>query len=112
MELIRKKMRLEIKTTYFNNEVIEPLIVMSLFEDGELYEHERVLNEIVDSKLVFVNQHFPFNLKKDWYYTIKKICSTTTFIDFLSVVGRTEKRERGTILKSVYNVIMAVETRE
>jgi hypothetical protein len=106
MEKLRKKMRLEIKTTYFNNKVVNPLIVMSLFEDSDFYDNQSVYSEIVESKLIYVGKTIPTNLKKD--YTIKKIYSANTFIEFAG----TAIREPKTILKSVYQVLMSVESRE
>lgn len=112
MEVTRRKMRLEVKTTYYNNTVIKPFIVMSLFEDGEFYEEESILSQIEDSKLVYVNKNIPIDGNIGWYYSIKKINSVNTFIDFEGIVGISEKRERVTILKSVYSVLMSIEQRE
>jgi hypothetical protein len=108
MEVTRRKMRLEVKTTYFNNKVPNQLIVLSLFEDGEYYESESILSQIVDSKLIYVNKNIPIDGNNGWYYSIKKINSVNTFIEFAG----TAIRETKTILKSVYQVLMSVETRE
>lgn len=105
---IKKKMRLEVETTYFNNKVVNPRIVMSIFEDGDFYHNESVYSEIVHSKLVFENQAIAFDREKDLYYTIKKIYSANTFIEF----SGTAIREPKTILKSVYSVLVSVESRE
>lgn len=108
MEVTRRKMRLEVKTTYFNNKVPNQLIVLSLFEDGEYYESESILSQIVDSKLIYVNKNIPIDGNNGWYYSIKKINSVNTFIEFAG----TAIREPKTILKSVYQVLMSVESRE
>ena len=106
MEKEIKKMRLEVKTTYFNNKVANQLIVMSLFEDSVFYDDQSVYSEIVDNKLIYVGKTISNNFKID--YTIKKINSVNTFIEF----SVTAIREPQTILNSVYHVIMSIETRE